>query len=151
MKMKTLREQLERKCVHFNGIQNDTCRAGCHYDKMDEGRRVPYRAALPCFKVNQEEQQVLDARGVEQASCEHRRFPTDEEIVAAENEMNDAIEKVLLAQRVIEPIRKEHAGENWSDVLECPNCKGRLHVRHAACNGHVRAKCETEGCVSWVE
>lgn len=37
------------------------------------------------------------------------------------------------------------------EVIECPVCKGRLHLSQSAYNGHVHGKCETEGCVSWME
>lgn len=37
------------------------------------------------------------------------------------------------------------------EVIECPVCKGRLHLSQAACNGHVHGKCETKDCVSWME
>lgn len=37
------------------------------------------------------------------------------------------------------------------EVIECPACKGRLHLSQAAYNGHVWGKCETKGCVSWME
>jgi len=40
---------------------------------------------------------------------------------------------------------------NRSEVVECPACKGRLHLSQAAYNGHVHGKCETDGCVSWME
>jgi hypothetical protein len=36
-------------------------------------------------------------------------------------------------------------------VIECPACKGKLHLSQAAYNGHVWGKCETEGCVSWMQ
>lgn len=38
-----------------------------------------------------------------------------------------------------------------AEVIECPACKGRLHLSQAAYNGHVHGKCETAGCVSWME
>jgi len=37
------------------------------------------------------------------------------------------------------------------EVIECPQCKGRLHLSQAAYNGHVHGHCETKGCVSWME
>lgn len=37
------------------------------------------------------------------------------------------------------------------EVVECPACKGRLHLSIAAYNGHVHGKCETDGCVAWME
>lgn len=37
------------------------------------------------------------------------------------------------------------------EVLECPVCKGKLHLSQSSYNGHVHGKCETEQCVSWME
>lgn len=38
-----------------------------------------------------------------------------------------------------------------SGVLSCPVCeKGNLHYSRAS-NGHVHARCETPGCVCWME
>lgn len=37
------------------------------------------------------------------------------------------------------------------EVIECPACKGRLHLSQAAYNGHVHGHCETPDCVSWME
>ena len=38
-----------------------------------------------------------------------------------------------------------------SGIVECVKCKGKLHWSRAACNGHIHAKCETDGCLSWME
>ena len=137
-------------CVHFNGVQNTACEAGCVYDEMDAGRKVPYRAALPCFEPSEKDRVVLAARGVEQATCPHRRPPTDEEIAAFEQEVAKAMTKAVLALTVIDPLRKEHAGKDWRGVVTCPACNGRLHVGLAG-NGHARAKCETDNCVAFIE
>lgn len=45
--------------------------------------------------------------------------------------------------------KKEPRGKQ--EVIECPACNGRLHLSQSAYNGHVHGKCETEGCVSWME
>ena len=37
------------------------------------------------------------------------------------------------------------------EVIECPVCKGRLHLSQAAYNGHVWGKCETKDCVAWMQ
>jgi hypothetical protein len=37
------------------------------------------------------------------------------------------------------------------EVIECPACKGLLHLTQASYNGHVHGKCETKGCVAWME
>lgn len=63
-----------------------------------------------------------------------------------------AMSRMLVVGPVISAWRiKPKPKTDRSDVLECPKCKGRLHVMQAAYNGHVRAKCETEGCVSFME
>jgi len=146
MNTDTLTEIFASKCVHFNGVQNKACEAGVAYDKVDEGRRLPYRAALPCRKPGRH----LPA-GTNQCHCRSLRFPTKEEADAEAAEWGQYMEKMETALKVIDPIRKEQRGKNWQGVIECPNCKGKLHVRHAACNGHVHAKCETDGCVAWME
>lgn len=66
----------------------------------------------------------------------------------------DSIEKSINMMMVVAPVvnlwrRKEPIGK--VEVIECPQCKGRLHLSQAAYNGHVHAKCETDGCVSWME
>lgn len=142
MKHRSLREQISEKCVHFNGLQHKTCRADVAYDELDEGKRVAYRKSLPCFKPED---------GCEQAKCEKCHFPTEEDVQARLDEIQAHTDQMALALKLIAPIRKEQKGKNWSGVLECPVCKGKLHVSHAAYNGHVHARCETPDCVAWME
>jgi hypothetical protein len=146
MKLRSLREQIESKCVHFNGLMNKSCRSGVVYDDLDKENRLPYRVGLPCFHPDSER-----VKGICQSPCENLRFPTEEEIQETLKAHDDAIEKMTTALKVIDPIRKAHKGGDWSGVIECPNCTGQLHVRHAGCNGHVHAKCETADCVAWME
>lgn len=144
--MKTLKQQIETKCIHFNGIMEKRCRAGMVYDEIDAGNRVAYRAKLPCHKPDKHLPE-----GETQCACPHVEFPSEEEVQRQLDDHEAHIKKMRLALEVIDPIRKEQEGKNWRGVIECPNCKGKLHVSHAACNGHVHAKCETEGCVAWME
>ena len=53
-------------------------------------------------------------------------------------------EATLTAWRNREPIGK-------AEVIECPVCKGRLHLSQSGYNGHVRGKCETKDCLNWIE
>ena len=46
--------------------------------------------------------------------------------------------------------RKE-APQGKSEVIECPACNGKLHLSQSSYNGHVRARCETENCVNFIE
>ena len=36
-------------------------------------------------------------------------------------------------------------------VIECPICRGKLHLSQSSYNGHVHGQCETDGCVEWME
>lgn len=149
MKPRSLHDQIADKCVHFNGIQNKACEAGIVYDELDKENRVEYRAGLPCFKSDSAIAQRLGERP--QCHCPHVKFPTEEDVQKQLASHDEHMKKMMLALEVVSPIRKQHKGKDWSGVLECPTCKGKLHVRHAGYNGHVWAKCETENCVAWLE
>jgi len=66
-------------------------------------------------------------------------------------EIEEMMKNIHLQLDVMEKVKKEHEGESWQGVVECPVCKGKLHVSHAEYNGHVHGKCETEGCLAWME
>jgi len=37
------------------------------------------------------------------------------------------------------------------DTMPCPVCGDTLYFRVANCNGHVHAKCKTDGCLAWMQ
>ena len=47
---KTLAQQIGNKCRHFNGIMNETCKAGVRYKEVRDSASHPYR--WPCFQDN---------------------------------------------------------------------------------------------------
>lgn len=51
---------------------------------------------------------------------------------------------VIAAWRKKAPIGKQ-------EVIECPVCKGRLHLLQSSYNGHVHGRCETPDCLNWME
>jgi hypothetical protein len=66
----------------------------------------------------------------------------------------DGIEDSIKRMTIIGPVvsqwrKKQPIGK--SEVIECPACKGRLHLSQSSYNGHVHGKCETKDCVSWME
>lgn len=69
----------------------------------------------------------------------------------------DELDAALGRMRIVGPIVAKW--RTWTKknrvtkrgVIECPVCKGRLHLSQAAYNGHVWGKCETNGCVEWME
>lgn len=128
-------------CVNFTGIQHKVCRAGVTYEDVrgDGG-------TFPCF---------ADRCGSTQ--CEHVRFLTEEEAKSTAERFEEIVmvrlrhSAVARQQIVAEHGRWKRGMPGVSGVTECPKCQGRLHYSRAAYNGHVHAKCETKGCLSWME
>ena len=66
--------------------------------------------------------------------------------------MDAHFEKVLLGLKVAAEWRvKPKPKQDRRGVVECPACKGKLHLSQSSYNGHVHGNCETTGCVSWME
>lgn len=132
------------RCVHFNGIGNDTCDAGVKYDDVRDTSTKPY--SLPC----------LAKYNTAGAKCDKCRVPTAEELAAEEAEYKRTSEGIRKARAAI----VAHCGRPWkkgmpgkSGVIACPVCDkpDALRFGRAGYNGHVHASCLTEGCVSWME
>ena len=130
-------------CIHYQAPdeRNDgKCEAGVSYEQFMAGGFH----RKPCFLDKGKPRP--DAQ-----HCQHLRLPTPEEI-AAHKQWADERWKILgTVMTGIMPWRKANKGKSISEVVECPACKGKLHLSIAAYNGHVHGKCETEGCVSWME
>lgn len=127
--MKSLELQISDRCIHFNGIMNDCCKAGIKYADVRIDR--PYK--FPCLK-----------QGGECSSCQ---FPTGEEVKNRIGEITDMGNKSLVAYAKI----KEHIGETKgvSGVIDC-ECGGKLKFSVASTNGHIWAACSQCG-ISFVE
>ncbi|MGD0022625.1 MAG: hypothetical protein ABSC54_10025 [Smithellaceae bacterium] len=132
---KSLAEQIADRCVYFNGIQNDKCEAGVIYPTPCD--------LLPCNKGRRQDEPLPD--------CEKRRFPTEEEVKKEVEESDRNFENMRKAFLLVTKIKKEQRGKNWQGVEVCPVCGGKLHLTHAAFNGHVWGKCEIQHCLSWME
>jgi len=87
----------------------------------------------------------------QRGTCPHYCEPTDEEIAAYEKKVEATIQRTITVANVVHGIKKQHKGESWSGIIECPICKGKLHVGIAGCNGHARVSCETKDCVKYIE
>lgn len=115
------------KCRHFNGVQNNRCRADVEYHSL-VGR-------LPC---------VADP-GENIAKCNLCDRYSDEEVSAIKARRRESIAFVIAAISEIAKI------EGSFGEIECPKCKGRLNWTRASYNGHVHAKCKTDKCVSFLQ
>lgn len=141
-------------CKHFNGIQHDCCDAGVNYKSVttDPDQQTGWALRIPCITerkgaLSPGQQEHYDRRG----TCAKFELPTKEEVEAYEQEVKEHTARFVVVMKVIEPLRKQHKGKDWAGVIECPICKGKLHIRHAAYNGHVHGQCETKDCMSWME
>src|SRR5262245_6043618 len=134
------------RCIHAHDIRRAkpgrryTCGADVN---LEVWRDLRYEQ-MPCF---------LDESGHSQpnaAHCPHLRRPTPEEIAVFEQWVKQNDEKMDIVMAGIAGWREAHQGQSASEVVECPACKGRLHLSIFV-NGHVHGECETKGCVEWVE
>jgi hypothetical protein len=129
-------------CVHFTGMQNKECKAGVNYRQHVGGPDFGWAFRMPCIKKY---------ASADSVKCAKYQEPTAEQVAEFEQSCKAAINRLIVTFPLSEKIKREHKGKSWQGVEECPVCKGRLHLSHAAINGHVWGKCETKGCVSWVE
>lgn len=133
-------------CVHYRAKDHKTCAAGVNYQQLG-GVAGTYGMLqrFPCF-LKYYEPARSDA-----VSCKHLRVPTREEVAAHDEWAAARARELLSAMVAIAPLRDQYKDVGFAGVIECPACQGRLHLTIAATNGHTHGKCETEGCLSWME
>ena len=139
------------RCVHFNGTQNERCDAGIRYkdvELLNPDEKAFPRHSVPCWI---EDETFNPAK----LDCSSRVLPTEEQLAEEDRKSARHTEHMVAARRAIMAFVKEGDAlkENTAGRIPCPNCKtGTLHFRRAgAYNGHVHARCTTEGCVAWME
>lgn len=133
------------KCRHYHPsapMSHDGCKLGIDLDVLVGSEKMGWRCRLPCS---------LGSYSHHVIPCSKFEPYTVQEIQADDLEFEEAMARFMLAGPLLRKIKAEHKGTNWSGVVECPSCNGRLHLSHAKCNGHIWGKCETEGCLSWIE
>jgi hypothetical protein len=145
-------------CKHFNSTwRNKSCEAGvCYADVTPDNKNesgVAYR--IPCRIIEGEEYNKLNDVQKEnyqkRGTCNKFEEPTDEELEEYQNFIDAAMKRHMLVFPIIAEIKKAHKRKNWRGDVTCPVCNRKLHISHAASNGHVWGKCETDGCLSWME
>ncbi len=142
-------------CKHFIGHGMPThCAAGvCYQDVTHDPEAIGSAFRVPCrLPASWSSQRLRDmASEATQGVCDKREFPTDEECARSEREMDAFMMRLALVTPKINRLKNENKGRHFSGQIECPACKGVMHVRIAGCNGHAKVNCETEGCVSFIE
>ena len=108
-------EKRMNKCVNFNGIMNDRCRAGIDYEELAGGRLALRR--LPCLLNRADEDHI---------ACPEARYPTREEAQAEIEESDRRIREYV--SKIAEGVCPHCASEDWSQVGRCVYCNG-CHAR----------------------
>ena len=122
--MKSLEEQISTKCIHFNGVMNECCKAGIKYANVRVDR--PYK--FPCLKQG----------GI----CASSQFLTEDQVKIEVAEITSFGDKSLIAYAAIKDHfekTKERTGK-----IKC-ECGGDIRFIIATVNEHIRAKCSACG------
>jgi len=134
-------------CKHFNGVQHDECRANVNYRKLAGEPALGCMTRIPCSFG-------FEPKGGPRAVCDRREAWTREEAEAHVDARELAIEQHMRAFRKVHDdakakgLKRHHGGVSQ---CKCPVCEGTLRYAVASYNGHIHAKCDTNGCVQWME
>ncbi len=130
--MKSIEEQIGGKCVHFNGIQNESCKCGINY-KQAFGERPIMK--MPCVKDRMKH--LTD----ELIACNHLQFPTSEEV---KKEIEDGDKHIKLLLAALSAVKKniKETREKRSSI-KCPNGDHELSYTQAESNGHIWMACKS--------
>ncbi len=132
-------------CKHYRGMhKKDSCEAGVKFSELvDYGTKL-FSGSCPCF-------------GPEQSgTCIAAEYPTAEEMAAHDAYIQERFNRTSKARGAI----VGHLGGPWkrgmpgaTGAIDCPVCGGvgALRFSRAGYNGHIHARCQTDGCVSWME
>jgi hypothetical protein len=137
-------KNIERRmgtCRHYNvAIRNSVCDAGVTYPK----------GPLPCVVLLSGGPRSDEQR---RAICPKFEGRSREDVEREYDEMEVHMAKTMRVLAAVRPwrtwTRENRVGK--AEVIECPECKGKLHLSQSAYNGHVHGKCETADCVMWME
>ena len=131
-------------CQHYNVEGTKiTCNAGVDRHARFSGKEGGIFKYSPCIKGHEKADDPT-------TMCEHWLRKTRE----MGEDRADGWDKIIRDLELVTPVisewrKKEPIGK--AEVIECPVCKGKLHLSQAACNGHVHGKCETDNCVFFME
>ena len=134
-------------CVHYapqlGSFKSDYCALGLGASEaMGRARKAGEPNMCPCIGGHKASDVLALCQKWERRSLEHAEKRADA--------IEEAMERMTVVMPVVNAWRdKKPFGKQ--EVIECPKCKGRLHLSQSSYNGHVHGKCETEGCVSWME
>jgi len=133
-------------CQHYKPLgANINCLAGVDIDKKFDSKTPGIFKRIPCHKGHEKYEDPT-------TECVKWVRRTKEMGEDRANRVEKSFEMLAVAfadPSISDWRNKEPIGK--AGVIDCPVCKGKLHLSQAACNGHVHGKCETKDCLSWME
>lgn len=131
-------------CKSYRAMSDhETCHAGVEYAKF-KGMTFDKR---PCF---------CKPGGAPPSGCDSAEFPTEQEIAEQDAECDRRLKQTMDARDAI----VKHLRGPWkrgmkgsSGLIDCPVCGEHetLQFSRSGYNGHIHARCITQGCVAWME
>lgn len=132
-------------CKNYRAMfDHDTCLVGIEYKSLPHHGTKEFFDSCPCF----------GPKGT--GECPSKVYPTKEEMEADDKRISEMFARTAAARNAI----VESLGGQWkpgqpgaSGVIDCPVCSGRktLQFSRSGYNGHIHARCTTDGCVGWME
>lgn len=128
-------------CRHYNGLdmnQDPECALGVNIRQLVGGGESGLFLRLPCVRGMERQQAVTVA-------CEHREFPTPEEVAVWKEE---AVKHAGQTLQVIAEIDMRHGNEEAAGEIECPRCGGTIDYTNGP--RFVGGKCRTGDCIAFM-
>jgi hypothetical protein len=134
---------MSERCRYFNGpVHNKECVANINYRNLVGGPDFGWMSRMPCAGDSPLRKDPV-------AKCDKQSPFTLDESVAQEKGLKERFAAITKAHQEIRKMAKEkNINGGW---IHCPTCNKPLHFSIAKLNGHIWAKCETEGCIQWME
>lgn len=136
-------------CTHYKpalGMARvDYCSLGCDASaRMNDARKAGEPNMTPCIGGHKSVDVLKLCPKWERRSLEHAEARADA--------IQESMERMEIVMPVVSKWRlKPKPDKDRREVIECPKCKGRLHLSQSSYNGHVHGHCDTPECVSWME
>ena len=123
-------------------MKKDYCLQGCGASElMRKAREAGEPNMTPCIGGHTVKDVLSLCSKWERRSLEHAEARADS--------MEKSMTRMTVVMPVVSEWRKKPFGKQ--EVIECPVCKGKLHLSQSSYNGHVHGKCETPNCVACME
>lgn len=142
-------------CKHFCGLRDKQCSAGIPYASVTPRPNDPGSALrIPCTLPEKFDNRLSENQRTqlkEKGTCEKFELPTQEDIDKYDADVRRIVDMHMKSVPFAAEMRKKHREKGFAGIVECPICKGTLHFRVSSYNGHTSGKCETEGCLNYME